>query len=150
MTRLLRVLPMLVACAVFPTGVFGQGFKPYPGAKVDEAATKEARAATGTETTIYTTADSFEKAQAFYKGIGKEYAMPAYRKRSANLRSGGTLQEAYFIFDGAADIGTSKSWIKIQRPYLGAMKMPPPPNAKYVEDIYQDVRDVTVIVKAGK
>ena len=35
------------------------------------------------------------------------------------LSSGQELKEAYFIFDNAADIMTSKHWIKIQRPYLG-------------------------------
>ena len=34
------------------------------------------------------------------------------------LSSGQELKEAYFIFDNAADIMTSKHWIKIQRPYL--------------------------------
>lgn len=137
----------LVMLVVFSAGVMAAEFKPYPAAKVDEKATKAARDATGMmTTTIYTTIDSYDKVYAFYKTIGKEYKMPP-AEGSFNLRSGGVLKEAYFIFDGAADIIESKNWIKIQRPYLGAMKASFPPDAKYVEDMYDDVRDVTVIVK---
>lgn len=145
MKRTVRVLSLLMLI-VFSTGVFAADFKPYPGAKIDEKATKEARQQTGMETTIYTTTDSFEKVHAFYKSLGREYKMPA-PEGPFNLRSGGVLKEAYFIFDGAADITTSKNWIKIQRPYLGAIKATFPPNPKYVEDIYEDIRDVTTIIR---
>src|SRR5512145_1277622 len=52
-------------------------FKPYPGAAVDQKATKEAKELAEGEVTIYTTRDSFEKVLAFYKPLGKEYRMPA-------------------------------------------------------------------------
>ncbi len=126
--------------------VFAGDFKPYPGAKVEEKATKEARQLTGIETTVYTTGDAFEKVHAFYKALGREYKMPSSEGPST-LRSGGVLKEAYFIFDGAPDISSSKIWIKIQRPYLGEMKARIPANPKYVEDIYDGVQDVTVIVR---
>lgn len=121
--------------------VFAADFKPYPGAKVDEMATKEsneaARAAkmSNVKATIYTTKDSFQKVSSFYKGIATEYMMP---------RSSGTtgkpkkyesydLYEAFFIFDKAKDLAGSKLWIKVQRPYIG-----------------EDVRDVTAIVVSEK
>lgn len=81
---------------------------------------------------------------AFYRGLGIEYKMPA-TDGPATLRSGGVLKEAYFIFDRAADITTSKNWIKIQWPYLGRMKATLPPGPKYIEDIYEDIRKVTVV-----
>jgi hypothetical protein len=145
MKRVVYVL-LLLLFFVFSTAVFSADFKPYPGAKIDEKATKEARQETGMATTIYTTGDSFDKVYAFYKNIAKEYKMPP-SEGTFNLRSGGVLKEAYFIFDGAGDILSSKSWIKIQRPYMGRMKAKFPPNPKYVEDIYEDIRDVTVIIK---
>lgn len=125
------------------------GFKPYPGAAVDQKASKESREAAGVDVTIYTTRDSFDKVYAFYRSIGKEYRMPS-PEAPARLRSGSTLQEAYFIFDGAVDIMASKAWIKVQRPYLGRPKDVPPAGAKFADDMYEDVRDVTVIVAMGK
>ncbi len=121
--------------------VFAADFKPYPGSKIDEMATKEsneaARAAkmSNVKATIYTTKDSFQKVSSFYKGIATEYMMP---------RSSGTtgkpkkyesydLYEAFFIFDKAKDLAGSKLWIKVQRPYIG-----------------EDVRDVTAIVVSEK
>lgn len=144
MKRVIYVLSLLFF--VFSTPVFSAELKPYPGAKTDEKATKEARQETGMAATIYTTSDSFDKVYAFNKNIAKEYKMPP-SEGPFNLRSGGVLKEAYFIFDGAGDIMSSKSWIKIQRPYMGRMKANFPPNPKYVEDIYEDIRDVTVIIK---
>jgi hypothetical protein len=112
-------------------------FKPYPGAKMDEKATKQAReGAVAAKTpevkpTIYTTSDSFEKVASFYKGIAKEYMMPRASGTSGKpkKREGYDLWEAYFIFDGAQDLASSKLWIKVQRPYIG-----------------EDIRDVTAIV----
>jgi hypothetical protein len=102
---------------VFATIVFAGQFKVYPGAKLDEQATREIRQteekmkAPHKISAIYTTDDSFEKARNFYKGIAKESTIP-----------GIAGNQAFFIFDGADDIMSSKLWIKIQRPFATAMK----------------------------
>ncbi len=131
----------LLVAFVFSTVIFAADFKPYPGAKMDEKATKQARdgaiAAKTPEVkpTIYTTSDSFEKVASFYKGMAKEYMMPRASGTSGKpkKREGYDLWEAYFIFDGAQDLASSKLWIKVQRPYIG-----------------EDVRNVTAIVVSEK
>ena len=97
----------------------------------------------GTQAAYYITNDSFEKVVEFYKGLGKEYSMP-YQKKGDKLPSGQELKEAYFIFDGAKDISESKSWAKIQRPFIGWVEL------KGGRPEYQDVRDVTAIVLVQK
>ncbi len=126
---------------VFSQFLFAAEFKPYPGAKLDEKATKEANEAaaaakmSGTKATIYTTTDSFQKVASFYKGIAKEYAMPRASGTSGKPKKYESydLYEAFFIFDGAKDLASSKLWIKVQRPYIG-----------------DDIRDVTAIVVSEK
>ncbi|MGQ9671145.1 MAG: hypothetical protein ACUVWY_13450 [Desulfosoma sp.] len=118
-------------------------FRVYPGSQVDEHATQEANEAaqaarmSNLKATIYTTPDSFQKVAAFYKGIAAEYMMPRASGTSGEPRKsdvfGGELWEAYFIFDGAKDLASSKLWIKIQRPYIG-----------------EEIRNVTAIVVAEK
>jgi hypothetical protein len=125
-------------------------FKPYPGAQVDEAVTREAREAAAQSPlqtkkivpTIYLTNDSFEKVEAFYRGLGREYKMPGSQGSRApqKLPGGQELKEAYFIFDGAKDLVTSRQWAKVQRPYIGGLKMVGPTPQ------YQDIREVTVII----
>ncbi len=67
---------------LFSSILFAADFKPYPGAKLDNTATKEANETaqaakmSNVKTTNYTTADSFQKVASFYKGIAKEYTMP--------------------------------------------------------------------------
>ena len=125
-------------------------FKPYPGSKIDEKATQEAnQMATGSKmgkapkSTIYTTGDSFDKVFDFYKGMAKEYKMPHQKEgKVKKLPSGQELKEAYFIFDGANDLMSSKLWIKVQRPYIGRVRM------EGFQPKYEDVRDVTAIVVA--
>lgn len=89
----------------------------------------------GTVATSYVTNDSFEKVVAFYKGFAQEYTMPRMPK-SRKLPSGQELKQTYFIFDGAKDLATSKSWAQVQRPLIG-----------FIDDNLQpqDIRDVTVI-----
>jgi hypothetical protein len=107
--------------------VLAQGFKVYPGAKIDDKLTKEANelaAGAGGKTpppraTIYVTPDAFEKVKAFYKELGKEYLMPGPAGNKRILPSGKELKASFFIFDGAKDLMSSKSWCKIQRPYIG-------------------------------
>lgn len=122
----------------------GQTAKVYPGAsKYTPPDTQETRDALkamppGTQAAYYTTNDSFEKVVHFYKGLGSEYSMPGLRK-GGKLPSGQELKQAYFIFDGAKDITTSKSWAKIQRPFIGGVDF------KGGRPEYRDVKDVTAI-----
>ena len=106
------------------TVVYAEDFKVYPGAKLDEQLTKEAvqqavQANVDIKPSIYVTDDSFDKVFSFYQRIGKEYQMP-YAKpgKVQRLPSGKELKAAFFIFDGASDLASSKKWIKIQRPYI--------------------------------
>jgi hypothetical protein len=131
----------LFVVLVFSPFIFAAEFKVYPGAKIDEKATKEAQEAasaakmSNVKATIYTTSDSFQKVAAFYKGIAKEYMMPRASGTSGKPKKyeGYDLWEACFTFDGAKDLSTSKLWIKVQRPYIG-----------------EDIRDVTAIVVSEK
>jgi len=150
MRKLIYVLLLIVF--VCSTPVFAAEFKPYPGAKIDEKATKEAQEVaaaakmSNVKPTIYTTKDPFDKVFAFYSGIAKEYKMPHQKEgKVKKLPSGQELKEAYFIFDGATDLMNSKLWIKIQRPYIGRAKM-----GKNFQVEYEDVRDVTAIVASEK
>ena len=135
----MRILSAVTATAVLllASPALAGEFKVYPGAKIDERATREG---TGT---VYTTADPFDKVAAFYKGIGTEYMMPRASGTSGKpkKRGGYDLWEAYFIFDGAKELADSKVWAKVQRPALGL----------YKEDLDSGkVRELTVIVLAKK
>jgi len=94
----------------------------------------------GTEATVYLTSDSFEKVVAFYKGFASEYTMPGIPK-GRKLPNGQELKRTYFIFDGAKDLTTSKSWAQVQRPFIGSI-------GDNLE--YHDIRDVTVITVSQK
>jgi hypothetical protein len=144
---------VLIIFFAFSMVVDAADFKPYPGAKIDEKETKKANEMAAaakmvkTKITIYTTQDSFDKVFAFYKGIAKEYTMP--RESKTNLpktKSGQTLKDAFFIFDGSKDITTSKLWVLVQRPYMGRMKADSPENPKFLDQLYEDIRDVTAIM----
>lgn len=126
-------------------GGAAQTFKVYPGAKKldNESAEIGKTLPAGSEGSVYVTNDSYDKVVAFYKGIGKEYTMP-YMKKGTKLPNGQELLSVYFIFDGAASIATSKNWAKVQRPYVGSVKM----NGMTPE--YSDIRDVTAIVATQK
>jgi hypothetical protein len=150
--RIYGVLVVL-ACA-WATMALAADFKPYPGARVDEAATRKARQAAAQSPfqpkemvpTIYLSTAAFEQVAAFYRGLGREYKMPGSQGRSPQKLPGGQeLKQAYFIFDGAKDLVTSRRWAKVQRPYIGGMKM------VGRTPQFQDIRDVTVIIlSAGK
>ncbi len=121
--------------------MYAQGFKVYPGAtKYTPPDTEETRemqkmVPPGTEASHYTTNDSFEKVVAFYKGLGQEYTMPD-RMRMHKLPNGTEVKQVYFIFDGAKDLRSSKSWAQVQRPFILSIGKDMQP---------QDVRDITVI-----
>jgi len=123
------------------TGVSAQDVKIYPGAtQFTPPATEKAMQAMppGATETIYFTNDSFGKVVAFYKTLGKVHT-PPYLKKGATLPSGQPLKETFFIFDGSTTLTFSKSWAKIQRPYVGAIDLEgATPEA-------HDVRDVTAI-----
>ncbi len=124
MRHFAAVLCVLVSL-VFVAGVAAADFKVYPGAKLDEKETKKQQelanaAKTGSTAKIYVTDDSFEKVKEFYSKNAKEYMMPGRQKgKVEKLPSGKVIQDAFFIFDGATDLMTSKLWAKIQRPYIG-------------------------------
>lgn len=137
-----KAIPItLTIIFIFSSLLFAAEFKVYPGAKVDEKATKEANEAaqaakmSNVKATIYTTTDSFQKVSSFYKGIAKEYSMPRASGTSGKPKKYEKydLYEAFFIFDGAKDLASSKLWVKVQRPYIG-----------------EDVRDITAIVVSEK
>jgi hypothetical protein len=143
----LRALTFAGLLLAVPTILAAQGFKVYPGATKytppDNEQTREMLKALppGTTSTAYLSNDSFEKVVAFYKTLGTEYTMPGMPKGPRKLPSGQELRQAYFIFDGAKDLMTSKSWAQVQRPFIGSIddKMQP-----------QDVRDITSISVSQK
>jgi len=114
----LRVL--VCFCAV----MFAVGQPPtklYPGAKLDRAATQQAKANPAAQPdidiSVYTTGDGFDKVFGFYQRNGKEYKVIGSRARK--LPNGQDLRDAFFILDDGRDLVTSKHWVKIQRPYIG-------------------------------
>jgi hypothetical protein len=122
-----------LALVLFVAGILpclAQDFKPYTGSKLDEKASREASAAApGKQSDVYTTGEPFDKVYAFYKGQYKEYAMPG---TGLKLPSGQPIKWAFFIVDTGKDLGSSKYWMKIQRPYVGGADG-------------KDIRDITVI-----
>jgi hypothetical protein len=135
---------------VFPAVAFAGSFKVYPGAKLDgiyevkqpEPGSKISKAS---KEIVFTTIDPFESVVAFYSGIAREYRIPGRTGRVIKLFSGQELKEAYFIFDNAADIMTSKHWIKIQRPYLSRER-----TKEGFQGKYGTVREVTAIIEEDK
>ena len=134
----------------FSTALFAASYKVYPGAKLEDVyETKQpevgAKMSKGPKVIIFTTNDFFENVVAFYRGTGREYRMPGSGGKPTKLLSGQELKEAYFIFDNAADIMTSKHWIKIQRPYLSREQTKQGSPGKYGA-----VREVTAIIEEDK
>jgi len=132
-----------------PAPGFSASFKVYPGAQLDavyEAKQPEpgSKILKASKEIVFTTSDPFESVIAFYSGMAREYKIPGRTGRVVKLISGQELKEAYFIFDNAADITTSKHWIKIQRPYLGKDQ------AKEAFGKYSTVREVTAIIEEDK
>lgn len=127
---------------LFSALALAQPVKPYPGAKLDDAATSEARAATanqpGVDVSVYLTSDSFDKVFAYYKKSGKEYKPIGARARK--LPNGQELRDAFFILDEAAGLATSKRWVKVQRPYIGHYGLAKSGAGK------NGIRDITAIV----
>ena len=129
---------------------FSASFKVYPGAKLEDVyETKQletgAKTSKAPKVIIFTTNDFFENVVAFYRGKAREYRMAGTGGKPVRLSTGQELQEAYFIFDDATDLSTSKHWIKIQRPYLVRGRTGEGFQGKFVA-----VRDVTAIIEEDK
>jgi hypothetical protein len=138
-----RFLWTVVVSVVLPVAAYAQGFTPYPGATPDQAAADAAMkvAGSGTRVGVYLTGDPFEKVAAFYRALYKETKMPG---NPMTLPNGAKVKWAFFILDGAKDLSTSKSWMKVQRPYIGDVVMQGPTPQ------FKDIRDVTVIETVQK
>jgi hypothetical protein len=140
----------LVMFFTLPVFGFSASFKVYPGARVEEVYEAKqtetgAKMSKSPKVIIFTTNDFFENVVAFYRGLAREYRAPGTGGKPMRLSSGQELKEAYFIFDNAADIMTSKHWVKIQRPYLV--------RGRTVEGFhgkFKAVRDVTAIIEEDK
>jgi hypothetical protein len=124
--------------------VMAQAAKVYPGAKKytppDNEETREAAKSMppGMQSMIYLSDDAYEKVATFYRGQGKEFAMPGMQQ-DAKLPSGQAMHQSFFILDGAEDLRSSKSWVKVQRPFIGSVVM------KDGVPEFKDIRDVTAI-----
>ncbi len=121
-------------------------FKVYPGAKLEniyepKQSEIEAKISKAPKVITFTTSDPFESVAAFYRGIVREYRLPGASGRPARLSSGQELKETYFIFDNAADLSTSKHWVKIQWPYR--MKAG-------FQGRFETAREVTAIIEEDK
>ncbi len=113
-----KVMPIIAVMVgfIFAVAINAAEFKLYPGAKIDEKATKLANDLAqqakekDSKATIYTTNDSLQKVASFYKSIAKEYSMPRASGTSGKPKKYEKyeLWEAYFIFDGAKDLASSK------------------------------------------
>ena len=129
---------------------FSESFKVYPGAKLEEVYEANqtetgAKMSGSPKVIIFTTTDFFENVVAFYRGLTREYRMPGTGGKAMRLSSGQELKEAYFVFDNATDIMTSKHWVKIQRPYLVRGRAGEGFHGKF-----EAVRDVTAIIEEDK
>ncbi|MGE5644978.1 MAG: hypothetical protein ACM336_04215 [Acidobacteriota bacterium] len=135
-----RVLALLGTAAL---AAAQQTPKMYPGAKIDQAGTEEARVATATqpeiEMTVYATPDPFEKVYEYFKKTGKEYKVIGSGARK--LPNGQDLKNAFFILDEGNNLVASKRWVKLQRPYIGQYGL-----ARKAPQAQNDIRDVTAIV----
>ena len=148
MSKRIWTLAFAILFCLPPLG-FSASFNVYPGAKVDGVyETKQPQPAGKIPKTskeiVFTTPDPFESVVAFYSGIAREYRIPGRTGRATRLSSGEELKEAYFIFDNAPDIMTSKHWIKIQHPYLGKDQ------PKEIFGKYGTTREVTAIIEEDK
>lgn len=112
---------------IFALLSISEGFHIYPNSKLDEKASQEAmklaeeQGITNLNYEIYISDDSFEKVCSFYKNISKEYIMPRSSGTSGKPKKyeNYDLYEAYFIFDDAKNLSSSKLWVKVQKPYIG-------------------------------
>ena len=129
-----RAVVLCVAILAFSAVSASAEFQVYPGAQRDpqleQLANSDPRNQ-GAVSEVYLTPDPFEKVYQFYKTVGTEdERMKSHT--GPKLPTGGSVQWAFFTFDGAKDIGASKLWAKIQRPTIADLQ-------------YKDIRDITSI-----
>ncbi len=146
----------LLASLVTPSLAADPGL--YAGARVDAAATALAnQQAPGGKgpSSVATTTDSFEKVMSHYKAAGTEMMMPRLpgqpdtgyeRELPSSTKpgapgSGIKVKQVLIILDGASDLATSKNWVAVTRPFIMNMRI----DGDRI--VYEDVRDVTVIVQ---
>jgi len=138
----------LLMCAL-ATEAAAEGFKAYPGATEytppDSESTRKWKEALPPGITIvaYITHDSFEKVVSFYKSSAKEYSNPR-AQAGGKLPNGREMQRTFLIFDGASDLRTSRSWAKVQHPFIGSVSY------RGSTPQFSDIRDVTEIVLTQK
>src|SRR5262245_13567275 len=127
----------LITVLALPAAAAAQSFVPYPGSKFEQAASEAAMKVGGgtMRVGVYITGDPFERVVAFYK--------PRYKETDCGnapaLPNGQKVQWACFVLDGAEHLWTSKSWMKIQRPYIDEVALERGPAQ------FKGVRDTTVI-----
>lgn len=142
MTRvgsLLGAALLVISLAVSATADFAI----YPGAQREKQLeqrlaqlAKNDPNSQGVEWELYLSSDPFQRVYEFYKTIGVEDE--AMKKIPAPaLPNGAAVQWAFFIFDGAKSIRSSKFWLKIQHPLVA-------------DPTFKDIRDFTSIQVARK
>ena len=94
-------------------------FQVYPGAATEDFAAwlekhPEVKAPPGVHVTRYTTPDPLDKVVAFYAAKGTE----TDPERVLKLTTGEEIHMRTIILDGAHDVGTSKLFVRVQRPYF--------------------------------
>jgi hypothetical protein len=97
----------------------------------------------GTSIVAWLTNDSFEQVVGFYRAVAKEY-IPPMTPATEKLPNGERIRKTFLIFDGAPDLVTSRQWISIQHPFIGAVTL------RQGKRQYEDVREVTEIVLTEK
>lgn len=146
-----RAIYILALGVLLPAlGFSASMFKAYPGCKLEDVyepkqTEMEARIAKAAKVMVFTTSAPFETVVAFYSGMAREYKIPGSSGHPTKLPTGEELKEAYFIFDNAPDITSSKHWIEIQRPYLSRAQ-----TNQGLQGKYQGVREVTAIIEEDK
>src|SRR5579871_2226697 len=114
---------LLLAKAALAAGfLFYPGSTPYrpPDTEANRQWTSALRP--GTTITAWFTSDSFEQVVGFYRSIAREY-IPPRAPPAEKLPNGQRLQKTFLIFDGAPDPASSKQWVSIQHPFVGAITM---------------------------
>ena len=145
-----KILNMILWIFMISGTVLAGSFQLYPGARLEKKLTDQAHEVAlkhhiKTISTVYTSSDSYEKVYEFYLKTGKEAPMSGTTNRSpVKLPDGRFVKKAYFIFDGTDAINLSKSWVTIQRPMIGAMKVV---GGKIQ---FEDIREETAIQTATK
>ncbi len=150
MKKEIWILAFTILLCLAPPG-FSASFQVYPGARLEgvyetKQSDFEAKISKAPKVIVFTTNDPFESVVAFYRGTTREYKIPhSSGGGTGKLSSGQELKEAYFIFDNATDLSTSKHWVKIQRPYLGVEQTRGAFQGRYLPP-----RQVTAIIEEDK